>query len=59
MSWYSDFKSFTEKLFPLQLREEKPQIFDSKIEAKQNYCEFLCARSLRKCSKDFEKMTGF
>ena len=36
MSWYSDFKSFTEKLFPLQLREEKPQILDSKIEAKQN-----------------------
>ena len=36
MSWYSDFKSFTENLLSLQLRGKRHKITDSENKAKMN-----------------------
>ena len=59
MSWYSDFKSFTDNSFHLKLRENKLKILDSEKKAEHNRWEFLSASSIINSLEDFEKMTGF
>ena len=55
----SDFKSFTNKFFPLWLGGKKYNTLDSENEDKQNWCELSCASSVIKCLKDFERMASF
>ena len=59
MPWYSVFKSFTNKLFPLWLGGKKYKIPDSENNDKHNWYEFPCASLLVKCLVDFEKKTDF
>ena len=40
MSWHSDMKGFSDKLFSLQLRGKTQEISSSENEAKQNQYEF-------------------
>ena len=41
MSWHSDFKSFTDNLFPLYLREKKLKIPIPKTKLSRIYMRFL------------------
>ena len=59
MSWHSDFKSFTDKLFPLSLRWIRRKIPDYENEAKQNRYEFPSTSSVIKYLLHFEKVAGF
>ena len=59
MSWYSDFKSSTNKLLPLSLRRMRHKIPGSENEARQNRYEFPSTSSIKKYLVDFQKMAGF
>ena len=56
MSWHSDFKSFTDNLFPCKHRGNKFKISDPENEAKQNQYEFPGASSIIKCFENFDKI---